>query len=51
MTIRDISGQDLSLNRSPFAATRGRWLIVGDRVVVCGSDQFGDAERIRISGE
>ena len=24
---------------------------VGDRVVVSGSDQFGDAERIRISGE
>ena len=24
---------------------------VGDRIVVSGSDQFGDAERIRISGE
>ena len=23
----------------------------GDRIVVSGSDQFGDAERIRISGE
>lgn len=29
MTIRDTSGQDLSLNRSPFAASRRRWLIVG----------------------
>lgn len=28
MTIRDTSGQDLSLNRSPFAATRRRWVIV-----------------------
>jgi HlyD family secretion protein len=24
---------------------------VGDRIVVSGSDQFGDAERVRISGE
>jgi HlyD family secretion protein len=23
----------------------------GDRIVVSGSDQFGDAERVRISGE
>ncbi|MES2671893.1 MAG: HlyD family efflux transporter periplasmic adaptor subunit [Pseudomonadota bacterium] len=29
MTIRDTSGQDLSLNRSPFAVSRRRWLIVG----------------------
>lgn len=29
MTIRDTSGQDLSLNRSPFAASRRLWLIVG----------------------
>ena len=29
MTIRDTSGQDLSLNRSPFVASRRRWLIVG----------------------
>lgn len=33
MTIRDTSGQDLSLNRSPFAASRRRWLIVGGIVV------------------
>ena len=29
MTIRDTSAQDLSLNRSPSAAKRRRWLIVG----------------------
>ncbi|MGH8078307.1 MAG: efflux transporter periplasmic adaptor subunit, partial [Lysobacter sp.] len=23
----------------------------GDRIVISGSDQFGDAERIRLSGE
>jgi HlyD family secretion protein len=23
----------------------------GDRIVVSGSDQFGDAERVRVSGE
>lgn len=34
MTIRDTSGQDLSLNRSPFAASRRRWLIVGGIAVV-----------------
>ena len=28
MTIRDTSGQDLSLNRPPFAASRRRWVIV-----------------------
>ena len=34
MTIRDTSGQDLSLNRSPFAASRRLWLIVGGIAVV-----------------
>ncbi len=34
MTIRDTSGQDLSLNRSPFAASRRRWLIVGGIAVM-----------------
>lgn len=34
MTIRDTSGQDLSLNRSPFAASRRRWLIIGGIAVV-----------------
>ncbi len=61
MTIRDTSGQDLSLNRSPSAASRRRWLIVGGVAVVLvvaiggvlsswrGSGRSVDATRLRIA--
>lgn len=61
MTIRDTSGQDLSLNRSPFAASRRRWLIVGGIAVVLvaavggvlsswrGGGRSVDATRLRIA--
>ena len=61
MTIRDTSGQDLSLNRSPFAASRRRWLIVGGIAVMLvvaiggvlsswrGGGRSVDATRLRIA--
>ncbi len=61
MTIRDTSGQDLSLNRSPFAASRRRWLIAGGIAVVLiaavgavlsswrGGGRSVDAARLRIA--
>lgn len=61
MTIRDTSGQDLSLNRSPLAASRRRWLIVGGIAVALvvaiggvlsswrGGGRSVDATRLRIA--
>ena len=61
MTLRDTSGQDLSLNRSPFAASRRRWLIVGGIALVLiaaiggvlsswrGGGRSVDATRLRIA--
>ncbi len=61
MTIRDTSGQDLSLDRSPFAANRRRWLIAGVVAVALiaavgavlsswrGGGRSVDATRLRIA--
>jgi len=61
MTIRDTSGQDLSLKRSPLAAKRRRWLIVGGIAAILavavggvlsswrGGGRSVDAARLRIA--